>query len=360
MYDALIIGARVAGAPTAMLLARAGHRVLLVDRDRFPSDTLSTHFLHAPGVARLRRWGLLDRLEATDCPPLAATFGGPEGEGLPAYCPRRTVLDALLLDAAKKAGAEVREGFSVSEVLVEDGRVVGVRGRGADGVEVEEHARVVVGADGKHSRVARAVEAEEYATVPARTCGYYAYFSGTGIAETVLAQSEGQCVLAFPTHDQLTCVAVQWPVAEFATVRADIEGRFALALEREPAVAAGVRGGRRETQFKGTTETRGFFRKPYGPGWALVGDAGYHKDPILGYGITDAFRDAELLAQALDAGFSGREPLEAALAGYQARRDAAVMPIYELTCEMATLNPSSPRLGQLFAALQGAPVAAAG
>jgi 2-polyprenyl-6-methoxyphenol hydroxylase-like FAD-dependent oxidoreductase len=171
-YDAIVVGARCAGSPTAMLLARKGYKVLVVDRATFPSDTVSTHIVHPPGVAALRRWGLLDRLVATGCPPIdtyAFDFGPFTLAGAPgtdeapvAYGPRRTVLDKLLVDAASEAGAEVRERFTVEEVVVEDGQVTGVRGHGRGGRTVTERARVVVGADGRHSLVARAVRPERY------------------------------------------------------------------------------------------------------------------------------------------------------------------------------------------------------
>jgi 2-polyprenyl-6-methoxyphenol hydroxylase-like FAD-dependent oxidoreductase len=177
MYDAIVVGARCAGSPTAMLLARKGYKVLVVDRARFPSDTISTHLLHPPGVAALRRWGLLDRLTATGCPPIdtyAFDFGpftisgSPGTEGAPvAYGPRRTVLDSLLVEAASQAGAEVREGFTVEEVAIDDdGRVSGIRGHSSDGQTVTEHAKVVIGADGRHSLVARAVGPEQYNQKP--------------------------------------------------------------------------------------------------------------------------------------------------------------------------------------------------
>jgi 2-polyprenyl-6-methoxyphenol hydroxylase-like FAD-dependent oxidoreductase len=178
-YDAIVVGARCAGSPTAMLLARKGYKVLVVDRARFPSDTVSTHLLHPPGVAALARWGLLERLVTSGCPPIhtyAFDFGPFTISGAPgipgnpvAYGPRRTVLDKLLVDAAADAGAEVREAFSVQEVLVEEGRVTGIRGQGGNGSSVTEHARVVVGADGRHSLVARTVEPRQYHEKP-RCC----------------------------------------------------------------------------------------------------------------------------------------------------------------------------------------------
>src|SRR5687767_1807370 len=165
-YDAIIVGSRCAGSPTAMLLARKGHRVLLLDKATFPSDTMSTHLVHPPGVASLERWGLLERLEATGCPPVETySFDlGPltiSGSPLPidgiarGYCPRRTVLDQLLVDAAVEAGVELREGFTVDELLASDGVVTGIRGHARGGAAVTERARVVIGADGMRSLVAK-------------------------------------------------------------------------------------------------------------------------------------------------------------------------------------------------------------
>src|SRR5258708_18309551 len=168
-YDVIVVGARCAGSPTAMLLARKGYRVLVVDRATFPSDTISTHVVHPRAVAAVARWGLLDRLAATGCPPIhtyAFDFGPFAISGSPgtadapvAYCARRTVLDKLLVDAASEAGAEVREGFTVDEILIEDDRVVGINGRAKDGQRVAERAQVVIGADGRFSMLAQAVRA---------------------------------------------------------------------------------------------------------------------------------------------------------------------------------------------------------
>ncbi|HUR33075.1 MAG TPA: FAD-dependent monooxygenase [Vicinamibacterales bacterium] len=187
-YDAIIVGARCAGSPTAMLLARKGYRVLVVDRATFPSDTLSTHVVQPLAVSALARWGLAARLAATGCPPIHTyTFdfgpftiaGAPGTPDSPvAYCPRRTVLDKLLVDAAAEAGAEVREGFTVDEVVSEGGRVVGIRGHAKGGAPVTERAAVVVGADGRNSVVAHAVAPEHYHDKPPLLAPYYAYWSG--------------------------------------------------------------------------------------------------------------------------------------------------------------------------------------
>jgi flavin-dependent dehydrogenase len=364
VYDAIVVGARCAGSPTAMLLARRGHRVLLVDRARFPSDTMSTHFIHPPGVAKLKSWGLLETLVASDCPafyemsfdlgPFVLTGSPPPVDGVAEhYCPRRTVLDKILVDAAVEAGAELREGFSVRELLTKGGRVTGIRGRDAEGATVSEEARIVVGADGMRSFVAKAVGAPEYSTRPTLACAYYAYWSGVDVRTAEVYTRERWMTIAFPTNDGLVCTFAEWPREEFHAVRTDVEGNFLKKLELAPGLAERVRGGARETNFVGTGVLPNFFRRPYGAGWALVGDAGYHKDPYMALGITDAFRDAELLAGAIDAGLSGRRPPEAALADYERERNAAAMPSYELNCQLASLGPRPPEMQQLFAALRG-------
>jgi flavin-dependent dehydrogenase len=354
-YDVIVVGARCAGSPTAMLLARSGHDVLLVDRASFPSDTISTHLVHPPGVAALRRWGLLDRAVA-GCPPIdtyASDFGPFTICGTPgtAYAPRRTILDTVLVEAAAEAGAQVRERFTVSEVLVEDGRVTGVRGHGASGRSVTERARVVVGADGLHSVVARAAAPEQYHEKPQLLCGYYAYWSGLpmdGRFETY--DRPDRAFAAWPTNDDLTLVIGGWPFREFAANRGDIEGNYLATLGTVPAFRDRLRSARRESRIVGMAVPN-YFRTPYGPGWALVGDAGYNKDFITAQGIQDAFRDAELCAGALHEAFGGARPFDAAMREYQSTRDAQVLPMYEFTVELASLEPPPPELQQLLAAV---------
>jgi 2-polyprenyl-6-methoxyphenol hydroxylase-like FAD-dependent oxidoreductase len=362
-YDVIVVGARCAGSPTAMLLARIGHKVLVVDRATFPSDTVSTHLVHPPGVATLRRWGLLDRVVATGCPPvdtylfdfgLFALSGSPASDEEPvAYAPRRTVLDKVLVGAAAEAGAEVREAFTVEELVEEDGRVSGIRGHGPDGTTVTERASVVVGADGRHSLVARAVRPEQYHEKPRLLCGYYSYWSGVpmeGRFETYIRPYRG--FAAWPTNDDLTLIIVGWPFAELEANREDIEGNFWKTLDLAPEFAERVFAGTREERFAGTAVPN-FFRRPYGPGWALVGDAGYNKDFITAQGIQDSFRDAELCATALDRTFRGAASFEEAMGEYQSARDRQVLPMYELTTELATLDPPSPELQRLLQAAHG-------
>jgi flavin-dependent dehydrogenase len=356
-YDVIVVGARCAGSPTAMLLAREGYEVLVVDRASFPSDTISTHLVHAPGVAALRRWGLLERAVA-GCPPIETyvfDFGPFTISGMPgtAYAPRRTVLDTVLVDAAAAAGAEVRQRFTVSEVLVEDGRVTGIRGQERGGRIVTERARVVIGADGLHSLVARTVRPEQYHEKPHLLCGYYAYWSGLPMDdrfETYDRPDRG--FAAWPTNDNLTLVIGGWPYREFAANRGDIEGNYLATLGTVPAFGERLQGARRESRIVGMAVPN-YFRKPYGPGWALVGDAGYNKDFVTAQGIQDAFRDAELCAAALHQAFSGARPFDAAMREYQSARDDEVLPIYEFTAELASLEPPPPEMQQLLAAVSG-------
>jgi flavin-dependent dehydrogenase len=365
-YDAIVIGARCAGSPTAMLLARKGYRVLLVDKATFPSDTMSTHLVHPPGVAALERWGLLEKLEATGCPPVehySFDFGPVSVAGSPqpidgvarAYGPRRTILDKLLVDAADEAGVEVREAFTVDEILIEDGKVTGIRGHGKGGDPVAERAQVVIGADGKHSLLAKAVEPESYNEKPSQLAMYYAYWSDLPVSgfETTIRAENRRGWAALPTHDGLTCMPFGWPVEEFKANRGDIEGNFFKAMDLAPEFAERVRGAKRETKFIGSAELPGYFRKPFGSGWVLVGDAGYHKNPITAMGINDAFRDAELVAGALDDAFSETRSFDEGMTAYQQTRDEAAMPVYEFTAEFATMEPPPPEMQQLIGAMQG-------
>lgn len=369
MYDVIVIGARCAGAATAMLLARKGHRVLLVDRATFPSEIPHGHLIHRRGPMRLASWGLLERVLATGCPALTTMtvdvgdfpLVGRElsADGVPVACgPRRAALDRVLVDAAVQAGAELRAGFPV-ESLVRDGdRVSGIRGgdrRG--GTKVTEHATLVVGADGRHSQVARAVGASAYEQVPALTCWYFSYWADVPSDGLEIYDRHGRAIFAFPTNDNLFAVFVAWPASELGIVRADIERQFLAAVDGVPSLAERVRAGRRADRFYGATDLPNFLRKPYGTGWALVGDAGCHKDPYLALGLCDAFRDAELLANAVDEGVSGRRAIGEALAEYERRRNEATTPDYRLNLERARFTPIPPDQRALRAALRENPEA---
>ena len=346
-YDAVIVGARCAGASTALLLARHGHRVLMVDRARFPSDIPHGHFIHHHGPPRLARWGLLDRVVASGCPPVnsvTSSFGDfrlvadeLEVDGVAwGYGPRRAVLDKLLVDSAVEAGAELLDGMAVDSLLTDDGRVVGIRG--ANGTAIT--SRLTVGADGRHSRVAHLVGAPAYETVPTLMCWYFTYFRDVpdaGFEMHVLPSR--RVIFAHPTNDNLLAIFIGWPIHEFKAVRTDIERSFLDALDLTLGLGERVRAGRRVERFSGTADLPNFLRKPCGPGWALVGDAGCHKDPMQARGVCDALRDAELLADAAHIGLSGGKPLDAALAEYHRRRDEATLPGYHENLQAAQLLP---------------------
>jgi len=345
MHDVIVVGARVAGSPTAMLLARRGYRVLVVDRDSFPSDIMSTHFIQLPGVARLQNWGLLDLLWDAGTPKIekvtvyldGQAFNPPKpiADAPPACAPRRIVLDRLLVRAAVDAGAELRENFSVRELIFEGDRVAGIRGAAKGGGVIEERAQLVIGADGLHSLVARQVKPHAYDTVPSLTFAYYSYFSALEIEGAVLHPLDDGGLLIFPTNNGMACIAAGGPAEGFHAFREDIEGNFFRFIDRAPDLAPRIRAAKREERFMGTNDQPNYFRRPYGPGWALVGDAGYHRDFITGHGINDAFRDAELVSEAADAWLSGRQPFEEAMGAYEATRNRLAKPIYDVTLKMA-------------------------
>ncbi|UED86503.1 NAD(P)/FAD-dependent oxidoreductase [Streptomyces profundus] len=361
MYDVIVVGARCAGSPTAMLLARQGHRVLLLDRATFPSDhPLSTHLVHPPTIMRLARWGLLDELRATGCPPIHE-YGlacgpvdlmaplPPAGDIDVAYAPRRRLLDDILVRAAVAAGAELREGVSVQELLTDvSGAVVGVRGKTKDGTTVEERARVVVGADGTRSRVAQLVGAQEYHTRPPLLTSYWSYFAGLAVKDVPTFRANQKYGFAWPTNDNLVLVGMAWRSQDFKRLSGGADDVFLPAFDEiAPDFAERLRDAERAERWM-SGSVPNFFRTSHGPGWALVGDAGYSRDPCTASGITEATRAADFLAEALHAGLSGARPMAEALADYQRRRDAHSRPFYEYTCDFATLDDYAPDVLQLL------------
>ncbi|MEC3955902.1 NAD(P)/FAD-dependent oxidoreductase [Nocardia sp. CDC153] len=352
MYDVIVVGTRVSGAPLAMLLARQGFRVLAVDRAQFPSDTPSTHYIHQAGLGFLKSWGLLDRVTATGCPPvrhLNFTYtdidirgmADPAADGIDAvYCPRRTVLDKILVDAAGEAGAEVISGFAVTGLLRDGDRVIGIRGRVGEGAEQEFRATLVVGADGSGSTVAKEVGAQVYEGSPAACFVYYSYYEGidwgmqhrTGFGEQQFA--------AWPTNDELYLVAVMRKRDRFREFRTDPDAGVQEIVDQiDPEIGARLRDtGRRVEPFRPMLYPDNYRRQSFGPGWALVGDAGYHKDPFTGWGITDSFKYAQLLADLAGESLAGGRPFEETLPEYQRERDAQSASTYELTTSISELS----------------------
>ncbi|MBL3670662.1 FAD-dependent monooxygenase [Streptomyces sp. M2CJ-2] len=361
MYDAIVVGARCAGASTALLLARAGYRVLLADKEAHGSDTLSTHLIHQPGVAALARWRLLDQVRASGCPPLTRTIyevadihiegcaRGVEGHRA-GFAPRRHVLDALLVDAAVAAGAEFRDRCRVTGLLRDEaGRVVGVEGRHGGRI-FTERARLVVGADGMRSTVARLVAAPYTMRDPRLTCAYYTYWKDVP-ADLELYERPGGWVAAVPTNDDATLVLAYFPQSRFEEVRTDARLAYQEQIRATaPALNERLRGKEPVERLRGSGDQQNFFRQATGRGWVLVGDAGHHKDSITARGISDAFWQAESLVRELQ-GTLGDDPaqLDAALARFAEGRDKQLAPGYEATLGVARLEPHDQRLSLLRA-----------
>ncbi|MFB8280142.1 NAD(P)/FAD-dependent oxidoreductase [Nocardia colli] len=354
MYDVIVVGTRVAGSPLAMLLARKGYRVLAVDRATFPSDTPSTHYIHQAGLGLLQQWGLLDQVVAAGTPAIRHLnfsytdivikgFADVSADGIDAvYCPRRTVLDKILVDAAGNAGVEVIHGFTVNELIFDGDTVAGIRGQVGEGAEQEFRAKLVIGADGSNSTVAKAVGAEVYEGSPAACFIYYSYYDGldwgmqhrTGFGEQQFA--------SWPTNDGLALVAVMRKRDRFRDFRTDPDaGVQEIVSQIDPELGVSLQdSGKRVEQFRPMLYPDNYRRRSFGPGWALVGDAGYHKDPFTGWGITDAFKYAQLLSDLVHEGLSGARPMAEALAEYERERDLQSASTYELTESISGLSLS--------------------
>ena len=365
MYDAIVIGARCAGAVTAMLLARHGHRVLLLERGVIPSDVHRGHFIHRHGPKRLADWGLLERVVATNCPPLTThltDFGDfplirrdiRVGNVAWGYAPRRRQLDQVLVEAAIEAGVEFRPNFLVENCLWDGDRVKGIRGRDqSQATSCTENALITIGADGRNSTLARTVGAPSYEEVPTLTCWYFSYWSGVPTEGFEWYIRKNRVIFSFLTNDNLFAIFIGWPITEFNSVKTDIEGQFMNAVDLIPGFAERVRSGRREERFYGAADLPNFLRRPFGPGWALVGDAGCHKDPMMAQGICDAFRDADFLSTAIHEGLAEQCPLDDALKRYERRRNEATMTEYRDNIAAARFSPVSPELLELRLALRG-------
>lgn len=369
MHDVVIVGARCGGAATALNLARQGHRVLLVDQARFPSDVrLSTHLVWHAGVDLLDEWGLLQTLVDSGCPLLRhmkldmgelTLRGSPSGTRVgAAMAPRRLVLDQVLLDAAREAGAEVIEGFTLTGVQRDgSGRVTGIEGRLADGRAQGLSARFVVGADGAHSPLARAVGATTLVAHDKEVGSHnvYAYFDNLPLDEVEFYSRPERMFYAWQTHHGQTLAGLIRPGRAGRVPQAEAGDVFMRECEAlAPALADKVKRARRASDWTAVS-TGSHRRQASGAGWALVGDAGVTIDPITAAGITGALRDAQLLAGLLHEGLSGVRPLDAALADYGAKRDQMAEPLHQFAQDMALLQPPPPEMLPVFAALAHQP-----
>jgi flavin-dependent dehydrogenase len=338
-YDVIVVGARVAGASTAMLLARRGHRVLVVDRAVMPSDVVSTHAILRSGVLQLTRWGLIDRVAGSGAPPVRHITLGFGDERIPfqvrsefgvdtLYAPRRHVLDQILVEQAVESGAELADGTRMVDLLRGDhGEVRGIVA-GRRGSETAVRARMVIGADGVWSRTAQLVSAGVYRSHPPTNAVTYAYYRDVEVPGFWFFFTPGVNAGIIPTNDGLCCVFVGRPSGQVGRFRAGPEAEFDRLLASAGAdLAERVGSGARETPFRGTDGLPGFLRQPWGPGWALVGDAGYTKDPISAHGISDALRDAELCARAVDRSLCLPGESVEAMTGYQRLRDHLSLPM---------------------------------
>jgi len=366
-YDVVVVGSRAAGAATAMLLARAGHDVVAVDRAQLPSDTTSTHSLVRGGVVQLSRWGLLDNVLDSGAPPVRSVVFQQYGDGAPGplrlpvkdkagvdmmLAPRRYILDAILADAATRAGATLLTGTTVSNVVTDaDRRVTGVLAHQADGTVRQLNARLVIGADGVRSRMAELVGArvsESYGS--SGTC-LYTYVGGVDWDGFEFHLGHDAFAGVFPTHHGEAAVWLIRPGAGLASVLTAGAGRTEAWLEAlrtaAPELAERVLGGTVTAPIRGSVGLPNHLRRAAGPGWALVGDAGYHRDPITGHGLTDAFRDAELLADAADAVLRYDADERVAMTEYERQRDDAIRDTFRITRALAAFPPP-----QRFAELQ--------
>jgi menaquinone-9 beta-reductase len=335
-YDAVIVGARCAGAATALLLARAGAKVLLIDRQAYGSDTMSTHALMRTGVLQLHRWGLLSSVMATGTPEVRTTtfhYGDEplriamkSEHGVAHLCaPRRTVLDRILVDAARLAGTEVRHGVQLVDLECDsNNRVTGAWLKDLTGADRHVRSDLLIGADGRESKVARLVNAGTYLeseTWSGCVYGYYENLDRDGFHWHFAKDAAASII---PTNDAQHCVVASVPSAAFsAAFRGRVEdGFFQVLAANSPELAEDVRQSRLVGRLRGFAGIVGHLRQAHGPGWALVGDAGYFKDPLTAHGITDALRDAELLVRAI---------LDDNLHAYQRQRDALSRPLFDVT-----------------------------
>jgi 2-polyprenyl-6-methoxyphenol hydroxylase-like FAD-dependent oxidoreductase len=349
-----------------MLLARRGHRVLMVDRAPAGADTTSTHAVLRSGILQLKRWGLLDRVIDSGTPAIPRVTLGFGSELVPIdlsndfgvdslYAPRRTVLDPILTGAAVEAGVEYLDRCRAKSLVKEsDGTVRGVVLDAGNG-EITVSARMVIGADGAWSKMAKWVNAPTYSRHPAANTVYYAYYRNIETHGVYFQFTPGVTAGLIPTNDDLVCVYGGWPKDSTTGFRDEPDAAFtSLVGSAHPLLQDAMAGGTRVSPFRGIQGLAGFLRKPGGPGWALVGDAAYTKDPVSAHGISDALRDAELCAAAVDVSLADPGAAEAAFDRYQKVRDELSSGMLAWSSELAAYRWDEARASQLMRNLSGA------
>jgi len=347
-YDAIIVGARVAGSITAALLGALGHKVLLLDRAHFPSDTLSTHFFRSPALKAFQRMGVFDQVQRA-APHLVKTFTDVEGhtwsdpveedDGLDyLMCVRRITLDTILTGRVQEvSNVEFRQGARFTELIRENGAVIGAKWRDAAG-EYEATARVIVGADGFYSRVAELVEPEVEQFEPVHRAMYYTYFQGLVPRENPAAEfyfRGDHLAYVFPTDANRTLVAVSVPISEFEQFRKDAKHEMMSMLESLPALAPRLKPAEVVAPVKGAGNIPCYQRVPYGNGWVLAGDSGQVFDPWSGQGIDHASQHAVILAEALHDLFEDKKEWGDAMFSYHSLRNSSSRRNFESTRKFA-------------------------
>ncbi|SIT49236.1 Flavoprotein monooxygenase [Paraburkholderia ribeironis] len=365
-FDVIVVGASVSGSPTAMLFAREGFKILLIDKKIFPRDTLSTHFIWPRGLSYLHRWGIAEsilqrtphftRMEVVvegirlyGSVPLAdvqtrfKTLHGNADGATDVYCgPRRLLLDHALIKAAATAGADVRQGVTFTRPIVENDEVRGIHAVTQQGTPFEARARLVIGADGRFSGFAKAVGAPMLEYRSSSTFAHFGYFSGIRKDELTIRNRGRLGTAIFPTSDGTHMVLVYGPNSWWSAFRGDAEANFFKTYEFcDPETAEKVRGGRREEPFKAYGTMPVFQRQNVGRGWALIGDAGSCNDQVTAMGITHAFRDAELISHTLGQGLDGKLSLDQSLEVYRAKRANDYEEYFDFVCDVAKMKRRS-------------------
>ena len=369
-YDVVVVGARCAGATLAHDLAQAGLSVALVDRARFPSDTLSTHFFQTPGVLTLQRLGLLAEVRATgasfidhidyrieDVAGVDPNFTLPDAPG-GSLCVRRTLLDAALVRVAEEAGAHVRAESRVTSLVRSGERVTGVTYSDAAGRDRQIDATLVVGADGTGSTVARLVGARRYHVLPNQRFAYWGYFEGATLPDLptfLFHRFDDDAFYGFPCDAGLYLAAVLPSLDVLSSFASDLDEAFDATVARCEALAAILAGASRVGPLRGMANYPLYFRESAGPGWSLVGDAGHFKDPAAGQGMCDAFRQAERLAGDIIAGLGGTARLDDILIDWWAWRDADAIEMHWLAADLGAAGPVPAVLVEFLRDLQGSP-----